>query len=112
MDYPTAGKCSKAGQATPFDRPNDEGSCWENDCHPPRSGLQGSNVSWNGYRIELVITSVKRKYEMAGRNNCRMIARQLAQAPMEANLVKVALSGAMFQKDSGCGDATDPAALQ
>jgi hypothetical protein len=34
--------------------------------------------------------------------------QQLAQAPMKANLVKVTLSGAMFQKDSGCGEATDP----
>ena len=67
---------------------------------------------WNGYRIERVITSVKTKYEMAGRNNCRMIAKQLAHVPMGASLVKVALSGAMFQKDRGCGDATDPAALQ
>ena len=45
MDYPTTGKRSKAGLATAFDCPNDEGSWWESDCHPPRSGLQRSNVS-------------------------------------------------------------------
>lgn len=51
MDYLTAGKCSKADLATAFDRPNDEGSWWESDRHPPRSGLQRSNVSWECSRI-------------------------------------------------------------
>jgi hypothetical protein len=45
MDYPTTGKRSKAGLATAFGRPNYEGSWWESDCHPPRGGLQSSNVS-------------------------------------------------------------------
>jgi len=59
MDYLTADKRSKAGLVKVFDRPYGEGSCWESDCHPPRSGLQSSNVSWNGYRIERAITSVQ-----------------------------------------------------